>query len=158
MFRSTNNRILFITLLIVCSMHTSVLSHAHLQSSIPESDATVTNQMVDSVQINFTEPVHVNQSVFRVYALEEEDDPIRLKAKASELIAEVLQAATRRQPYDESNRADVGIDESRNTAAQVKIHLKDDLTPGPYAVMWRVRSIDTHVTDGFFVFTYSPAE
>jgi len=127
-----------------------VLAHATLQSSDPVPDAVLA-AIPQAVRLQFTEPVEINASIFKVYPLADEADSQRLKAAASQLVNEVLRARG-----DEDRRADAGVAADGVVAGQVQILLKEDLPPGPYVVMWRVLSIDTHVTQGFFVFRVEP--
>ncbi len=57
---------------------------------------------------------------------------------------------------DEADRADAGPDATERTTTDIALRLKPDPKPGPYVVMWRALSIDTHTTQGFYVFIYSP--
>jgi len=50
-----------------------------------------------------------------------------------------------------------GVETAGREAAEIRIVLKRDLPPGPYVVMWRVLSVDAHVTTGHYIFTYAPA-
>jgi len=96
--------------------------------------------------------VDVRASLFKVYPLAPDEDPAQLRAQAARLVEEVLQ---RRD--DEEARADAGVETAGREAAEIRIVLKRDLPPGPYVVMWRVLSVDTHVTTGHYIFTYAPA-
>jgi methionine-rich copper-binding protein CopC len=53
-------------------------------------------------------------------------------------------------------RADEGVVTAARTTPEIVIRLKSDLRPGAFAVMWRTLSVDTHTTQGFYVFTYAP--
>jgi len=127
-----------------------VLGHAFLEASDPAVDAVLT-AMPAAVRLQFSEPVEVGASIFKVYPLPHEEDPLRLKAAASQLVNEVLTARR-----DQDRRADAGLAASGAVADDIQILLKEDLPTGPYVVMWRVLSIDTHVTQGFFVFQVQP--
>ena len=104
------------------------------------------------MKLVFTEPVEVRASIFKVYPLEADDDPLRLRAQAARLVDEVLQVRG-----DENRRADDGLVPAGHESAEIQIVLPDDLPPGPYVVMWRVLSVDAHYV-GHYVFTYAPAE
>lgn len=126
-------------------------AHAYLDEAAPAADAMLA-EPPRAVTLRFTEPVEVRASIFKVYPLSPDEDPLRLRAQAARLVEEVLQLRG-----DEAHRADVGVEAPGREAAEIRIVLKDDLPPGPYVVMWRVLSIDTHITWGHYVFTYAPA-
>lgn len=127
-------------------------AHAFLDESVPARDAVV-EVLPDTVKLVFTEPVEVRASIFKVYPLTPDEDPLRLRAQAARLVDEVLQVRG-----DENRRADDGLVPAGRESAEIQIVLPDDLPPGPYVVMWRVLSVDTHITWGHYVFTYAPAE
>lgn len=137
---------------LVFAAGTAASAHAFLESSVPERDA-VLSVLPEAVTLTFTEPVEVRASIFKVYPLEPDDDPLRLRAQAARLVDEVLQIRG-----DEERRADAGVQAAGREAAEIRIVLKDGLPPGPYVVMWRVLSIDTHITWDHFVFAYAPDE
>lgn len=57
---------------------------------------------------------------------------------------------------DEAARSDAGVANTTRTSTDIVVRLKD-LEPGAYVLMWRVLSVDTHTTQGSFVFVYTPA-
>ncbi len=132
------------------------LSHAYLVSSSPEEN-TLLRTPPTEVRLGFTEGVELRFSVFKVYALEAPQnalrDPRRLQELARPLVERVLPL---RDDMGRAERADAGLKTQGRTAENVVITLKPDLKPGAYVVMWRVLSIDTHTTSGFFVFVYQP--
>jgi methionine-rich copper-binding protein CopC len=125
--------------------------HAYLQTADPGEDAIVRTPPRE-VRLAFTEPVEVRFSIFKVYPLRAEPgwDQRRLNGAAGLLVSEVL-----RKRDDEAVRADAGLATPARTSARVVLRVKADLRPGAYVVMWRVLSIDTHTTQGFYVFTYA---
>jgi len=133
--------------------------HAYLESSTPLGDATATATPLRQVSLHFSEPVHINESIFKVYPLQPNDDELALKASATALIAEVMDprfvGVTDRR-NDEDDRVDAGLVASQSPSADIVMRLKEGLKPGPDAVMWKVRSVDTHFTDGWFLFYYEP--
>lgn len=137
---------------------TSVLGHAVLGSSTPARDSTVSDTALRQVQLQFTEPVHVADSVFKVYPLEATDDPLLLRGKAAELVSNVLIMGPRDTRRDEADRSDAGLMTTRTPSAEIVMRLKDNLAPGPYVVMWKIRSVDTHITEGWFIFHIAPGE
>lgn len=132
------------------------LSHAYLVNSSPAENALLRTPPAE-VRLGFTEGVELRLSVFKVYALEAPQnalrDPRRLQELARPLVDRVLPL---RDDMSRAERMDVGLKNEGRTAENVTISLKPDLKPGAYVVMWRVLSVDTHTTSGFFVFVYQP--
>lgn len=127
-------------------------AHAHLQRATPAQESDV-RRPIDQVTLTFSEPVEVLFSTFKVYALEPKEDVLATKAAASQLVSQVL---TVRNDTRDPRRVDKGFSPARGISSEVTIGLKDELDPGVYVVMWRVLSIDTHTTSGFYIFTYAP--
>jgi len=127
-------------------------AHANLVVSFPADGATVSAPPTEVI-LQFSEAVDVRFSTFKVYHLPaEEEDPLRLRAAAATLVSEVL-----RLRDDAERRADVGaVTGAARYATQINIALKENLAPGNYVVMWSVLSVDTHTTQGFYVFRYQP--
>ncbi|MER3483857.1 MAG: copper resistance protein CopC [Meiothermus sp.] len=94
--------------------------------------------------LELAEPVEVRLSTFKVY-------PLTSAAEAPALVQKVLSLKG-----DEAARADAGLATKGETASRLEINLKGGLKPGPYLVMWRVLSVDSHVSQDSFVFTYQP--
>jgi methionine-rich copper-binding protein CopC len=128
-------------------------AHAFLKSAEPGEDSKVAARPAE-VRVAFTEPVELRFSIFKVYRIDMDpgSELRRLNAAAGSLVSEVLQ-----KRGDEDARADQGISNTSRTATDVAIKLRPNLTPGAYAVMWRVLSIDTHTTQGFYVFVFAPS-
>jgi len=127
----------------------AVLAHAGLFRGTPAPDERV-KIPPKSVVLEFAEAVELKFSTFKVFALEAKD----LKAAKAE--AETLFKSRLSLKGDEGSRADAGLATTVATAARVEIRLKEKLEPGYYAVMWKVLSVDTHVTSDFYVFSYQP--
>jgi methionine-rich copper-binding protein CopC len=126
--------------------------HAYLRSAAPAEDSTVA-AMPAEVRLQFSEPVEVRFSTFKVYSVPAGPgwDRRRLNAAAGMIVTNNL-----RRTDDAADRADDGLATAERTTAEVGLRLKPGLPPGTYVVMWRVLSIDTHTTQGFYVFTYAP--
>ena len=77
-------------------------------------------------------------------------DGDKLKLEAQALVARVLALKN-----DLAKRADAGLETTASEAALVKLKLKPNLKPGIYVVMYRVLSVDTHITQDFFTFSLS---
>ncbi|MBO8142050.1 MAG: copper resistance protein CopC [Firmicutes bacterium] len=126
------------------------LGHASLVSAEPSRGATVTSAL-EEVVLTFSEPVEARVSIVKVYPLAAAP-AADLAAEAAALVNRVL---TKRG--DEDARADAGVQAADGPNRTVRIRLKDGLEPGPYVVMWRVLSVDTHVVQGHYVFVLDPA-
>jgi copper resistance protein C len=142
-------------LLILLSLSGFAKAHSYLESSTPaENEAVMT---LAPIELTFTENVQVRFSFFKVYKLADpgnlSDDKERLKlnGQAGTLVNEVLT-----KTGDEAERADTGMTTTEREAKVITLALKEDLTPGIYAVMWRLLSVDTHTTQGFYLFEYQP--
>ena len=135
-------------------------AHADLVSSEPEAGSLLTEAPAQVV-LNYSEPVEVPFSIFKVYRLDAEVDLSadnagqRLNGLAAQLINDVLEL---RDDAGAEARADAGLETDGTTVDQVTFVLHDELPDGHYVVMWRVLSIDTHVTQGFFVFSVEAGE
>lgn len=141
-----------LTAVLIVLLPTLALGHAYLESAAPGRDATVTEGPLREVRLRYSEPVELAFSTFKVYPLEtDSDDPLQVRGQASELVSRVLT-----QRRDEAARADDGVITTGRISAEVLLRMKPDLAPGAYVVMWRVLSIDTHTTEGFYVFHYEP--
>ncbi|RDI94883.1 copper resistance protein CopC [Meiothermus sp. QL-1] len=123
------------------------LAHAYLVSSSPPENARLEAPPTE-VRLGFTEAVVLPFSLFRVYRLEAPGNP---RQAAEALAARVL---ARRE--DPPGRVDLGLKTQGRSAENVVLALEPGLRPGVYVVVWRVLSVDTHVTSGFYLFTYQP--
>jgi methionine-rich copper-binding protein CopC len=126
--------------------------HAYLQTADPAEDAVVRTPPRE-VRLAFSEPIEVRFSTFKIYPLRVESgwDIRRLNGAAGLLVSEVLLKRD-----DEALRVDAGLASAPRTSAHIVLRVRADLRSGAYVVMWRVLSIDTHTTQGFYVFTYAP--
>lgn len=136
-------------------------AHAYLNASTPVENSVVAE--LQEVQLVYSEPVEIRFSLFKVYPLElgeaapadlsavSDDELRRVSGLAGALVSEVLELRG-----DEEARADSGVTTTERTSQELALGLKETLEPGAYVVMWRVLSIDTHTTQGFFVFFYQP--
>lgn len=149
------SRIVFVLLVVISLAFVGTVdgsAHAYLDESTPEEGAVVST-WPETITLTFTEPVELRSSVFKVYPLTTEDalEGVDLDRAARALYEEVL---TLRR--DEDARFDEGIAEGPATADTITVLLKENVAAGPYVVMWRVLSVDTHVVSGYYVFTYAP--
>ncbi len=144
-------RILLVFMLLIG--FTSALAHADLLESEPAAGA-VLDAAPEHIVLRFTEPVETMFSVFKIYALDADVDMSadnaqqRLGGLAGTLVNDVLELGE-----DDEARVDQGSDPVTGTASELRLLLPEELGAGHYVVMWRVLSVDTHVTQGFFVFT-----
>jgi copper resistance protein C len=129
-------------------------AHSYLKTSTPAEGATIT--ALAPVSLEFTENLETTFSFFKVYKLantgnlSDETERLKLNGQASILVNEVLT-----KQDDDLERADSSV-LAEGEASTITLELKEDLTPGIYAVMWRVLSVDTHTTQGFYLFEYAP--
>jgi methionine-rich copper-binding protein CopC len=147
---SASRSLLVLAVLLFGTVH----AHAYLLEADPAPFAVVSAP--SEVTLQFTEPVEIRFSLFKVYPLEadlpedlatlSEREQRRLNGLAGALVNEVLMLRD-----DAEARSDAGLLTDARIADSVTLALKD-LTPGAYVVMWRVLSIDTHITQDFFVF------
>lgn len=132
----------------------SVLAHAELRTSEPAA-GEVLEAGPEEVQLSFSEPLETLFSVFKVYPLTAEGvDPAaagaaqRLNGLAATLVNEVLELRD-----DADRQVPAELVSAEATTAELTLAFEEPLADGHYVVMWRVLSIDTHVTEGFFVFS-----
>lgn len=135
----------------------SAFAHAEFVEGSPEKGSVV-NEKPEQVTITFTEPVVTRFSIFKVYplavevALSADNASLQLNGLAAALVNDVLMAKD-----GEDERADSGLVTAERQSAIVTLDLREELAPGHYVVMWRSLSADTHITQGFYVFTYQEA-
>lgn len=127
-----------------------VLAHSYLSSSsIPAN--SILKTMPEKMTLEFSEPLEVGFSTFKVYKLiTKTTDGAKIKLEAEALVARVLALKN-----DLAKRADAGLETTASEAALVKLKLKPNLKSGIYVVMYRVLSVDTHITQDFFTFSLS---
>ncbi|PZA08662.1 MULTISPECIES: copper resistance CopC family protein [unclassified Meiothermus] len=138
-----------LTLLAALALAGAALAHALLTQATPAPDSTV-KRLPATVQLAFSEPVEMALSSFKVYSLGPKD-LASAKREAARVFRTLLGSTN-----DQAQRADAGVVGNPQTAERVELKLKESLKPGAYAVMWRVLSVDTHPSEGFYVFVYQP--
>ena len=133
------------------------LAHADFASSEPASGTTITQQL-EEVRLVFTEAVELDFSLFKVYELDvagvdlaSQNSWQRLNGLASALVSDVLG-----NREDGETRVDVGLANDERKSEEIVIALEEGIAAGYYVVMWRILSVDTHGTQGFYVFEYAP--
>jgi methionine-rich copper-binding protein CopC len=127
-----------------------VFAHSYLSSSSVPANS-ILKTAPELVTLEFTEPLELGFSTFKVYKLETKiTDSDKLKLEAQKLVARVLSLKN-----DLVKRADDGLETTASQAARIKLKLKPNLKPGIYVVMYRVLSVDTHITQDFFTFSIS---
>ncbi len=134
--------------LILCGAAFGVASaHAYLETSNPATGATL-QAAPEQIVLNFSEPLELRFSTFKVAPLETDAaDPREIKLAAMDLVEEVVGT--------DEVQLEVDVLTSERTAKEVVLGLPD-LAPGTYVVMWRLLSTDTHTSDDFVTFTVSP--
>src|SRR5699024_1348319 len=143
-----------LSVLLVALVSGSVLAHAELRTSEPAAGA-VAETAPEEVVLTFSEPLETLFSVFKVYELDAADVDLtaadaeqRLNGLAAALVNDVLEL---RDDEDEQVAAELVSDDA--TGAELSLQLPEPLGEGRYVVMWRVLSIDRHVTLHCFVFS-----
>ena len=137
-------RAVWLTVLLLAS---SAWAHSYLVRSMPKAGQTV-RVMPQTVQLEFSEPLEVNFSSFKIYALPASSNP---QQAAIALRARVLALKN-----DTEARADASLVSNASPVARLELKLKDKLPSGWYVVMWRALSIDGHVTTDQFAFLFQP--
>jgi copper resistance protein C len=127
-------------------------AHAFLNASVPSPDSTVTTPLKE-IKLSYSEPVEIRFSIFKVYKL---NSGPGADMGALHTAAAALMAADLLKRGDEADRSDAGVANTTTTSTEIVVRLKE-LEPGAYAVLWRALSVDTHTTQGDFVFIYAPA-
>ncbi len=127
------------------------LAHSNLTRSTP-ADAQTISSLPKTVVLEFSEPLELKFSSFKIYKLE----TTATDAKAARKDADALMDTVLEKKGDEAARADAGLLTNVPRAARLEVKLKPNLTPGWYVVMWKVLSVDTHTSDDSIVFRYKP--
>ncbi len=137
----------YVVWLVVIFGSSFALAHSYLIRSTPKANQTI-RVMPQTIQLEFSEPLELAFSSFKVYALPVSSNP---QKTAEELSAKVLPLKN-----DAQARADLGLLSAVSPAAKLELKLKPQLPNGWYVVMYRVLSIDSHITTDQFVFRYQP--
>jgi hypothetical protein len=117
-----------------------VWAHAYPTSVEPSGDAVLERSPVRIV-VTMSEPVELRFSRFAVVAMADPpQDPASLRTAARDLAASVLEGRS------EAPRADEGVVTTEARSDRIELALRPDLEAGTYVVLWRVLSIDGHVT------------
>lgn len=130
-----------------------VSAHAFLNASVPSADSTVTTPLKE-IKLSYSEQVQIRFCIFKVYKIEA---PQGADLRTLHAAADALVSANLLKRGDEAARADAGVANTERTSTDIVVRLKD-LEPGAYVLMWRALSVDTHTTQGSFVFIYAPAQ
>jgi copper resistance protein C len=140
-------------IVLACAGGPAAHAHAFLNSSAPAADSTVSSAPRE-IKLSYSEPVEIRFSIFKLYKIE--------AASGSDLhalhtAADALVSADLLKRGDDAARADAGVANTGRSSTDIVLRLKD-LQPGAYVLMWRALSVDTHTTQGSFVFVYAPAQ
>src|SRR5690625_1364476 len=143
-----------LTVLLFALISASVRAHAELRTSEPAAGA-VAETAPEEVVLTFSEPLETLFSVFKVYERDAADVDLtaadaeqRLNGLAAALVNDVLEL---RDDEDEQVAAELVSDDA--TTAELSLQFPEALADGHYGVMRRGLSMDTHVTQDFFVFS-----
>ncbi len=116
-------------------------SHAYPTAVEPAAGAAL-ESAPDRVEVRMSEPVELRFSRFAVVAMPEPpSDAAALRSTARELAVSVLDGRA------EPPRADAGVVDDAARSDRIVLALRPDLEAGTYVVLWRVLSIDGHVTE-----------
>ena len=129
----------------------TVLAHSNLNASSIKDGETV-RIMPKTITLEFSEAVETGFSRFKLIGLE----PKINNLKAANSSAAATLEATLDKRDDQKMRADDGLQNAPAVAAKLEVKLKAKLPAGWYVMMWKVLSIDTHISSDFFVFQYKP--
>ena len=136
----------------LCSLPTITSAHAFLNASVPSADGVVSAPLKE-IRLTYSEPVEIRFSTFKLYKI---PAAAGADARALHAAAESLVGADLLKRGDEAARSDAGVTNTSRSSADIVVRLKD-LDPGAYVLMWRVLSVDTHTTQGSFIFVYAPS-
>jgi copper resistance protein C len=137
-------------MVVLLMLSSTTLAHSYLTRSNPSAGQTVTTTPA-TVILEFSEPLEVAFSNFKVYALPIEAGNTDVKASAAKLVTRVLALKN-----DDAEKADLGLTSTASPASRLEVKLKPKLGAGWYVVMWRALSVDSHSTSDFFVFRLQP--
>lgn len=138
-------RTLAFMLLFGASLCGTALAHSELDHATPAEGASV--RAPKEVDLTFGEPIEVRFSTFKVYPVKASGDPLKVNGVAGTLKTKLLSVKG-----DAAARADLGVAPKGGSATRVTLPLKPGLKKGAYVVMWKVLSVDTHTSDGYYVF------
>ncbi|GAO75321.1 putative uncharacterized protein [Meiothermus ruber H328] len=130
-------------------------AHAYLVNSSPVENVLL-RRPPGEVRLSFTEAVELRFSQFAVYALEVPNERWREAGWLQEQAKALAEKALSAGGVKPAGRVDAGLKTRARTAENVVIALRPGLGPGVYVVLWRVLSVDSHTTQGFFVFVVEP--
>lgn len=144
-----NSRFVFLAL-VSLALAGVAIAHSYLSSSsiLPNS---ILKTSPERVTLEFSEPLEVNFSTFKVYKLEiKTTDSDKRKLEIEALISRVMALKN-----DISSRSDDGLETNADQASVIKLKLKPKLKAGIYVLMYRVLSVDTHITQDYLTFSIS---
>lgn len=133
-------------------------AHAHLAASTPAQDGMVSvADAPNAVMLEFTEGVELAFSTFKLVRVEHELDvgadnyAMRLSALVAQRVSPLLDArgVVEGQVLFE-------MEPPSGQAAELELLLLEPLRPGSYLLVWRALSADSHVVEGYLVFTVVP--
>jgi methionine-rich copper-binding protein CopC len=135
-------------LLAVLAFTSAAAAHALLESSVP-ADGSILREAPTAIRLVFSAPIDPRFSIFKIY-------PVPVSARGDERsmrrAAAVLVSALIDRRGHEPARVDEGVSAAGRTTREVGIRLRADARPGVYVVMWKVLSIDSHVSQDYMLF------
>jgi copper resistance protein C len=151
MIYSRFSKVLAVVLVVGIGWHEITLAHSSLIAANIR-DGQVVRVMPKTITLEFSEALEVGFSKFKLVAL---DSKIN-SAKAANAAAETILEASLDRRDDDEIRADAELLTKAAVAAKLELKFKPKLVAGWYVMMWKIVSIDTHVSRDFFVFSYRP--
>lgn len=133
-------------------LNSGAQAHAHLSQSVPAEQSKVLGNNLKNIQLTFTEELEVRFSNFKVYPLANiakntSSSAQQLNGLAASLTSKVLPLKN-----DLAQRLNLTVTAPNTRSNTVVLPLKQPLKAGYYVVMWKVASVDTHVSQDFYVF------
>ena len=130
-------------------------AHAYLAASVPEQDSVVSEEHAPAfISLEFTEGIELSFSTFKLVRVQHDLNvtadtfALRLNALVAPQAVPLLDTGD-----DVDGEQQVTIQPASGTVAQLELHLLQPLTPGSYMLVWRALSADSHIVEGYLVFT-----
>lgn len=130
-------------------------THAYLAASVPAQDSVVSEEHAPAfISLEFTEGIELSFSTFKLVRVQHDLNvtadtfALRLNALVAPQAVPLLDTRD-----DVEGEQQVTIQPASGTVAQLELHLLQPLTPGSYMLVWRALSADSHIVEGYLVFT-----
>lgn len=135
------NRLRNLALVVLLNSIQVAFSHALLVDSVPAAGQAISGDTLQ-LELVFTEPMEIDFSVFELYPLQDGDTELSLDNESHWM-----------GYLQNSDLSDTLLEiDATSDAQNVQISWPNSLDPGEYVLVWRVLSIDTHVSNGWLRF------